>query len=374
MKIGVFDSGLPNFEHDAGSTAVIELCAALRALGHVVEYVYTGENPWGRADDLLSRGIEICKALAYDTESKQAFLAGKNFDIVVISRPGPAGQWLSICQLVKLPVIYFGHDIHYLRLLRGNEFLDDSHKTNKLEIKITQLLEQYIWKNSAFVIYPAKWECEVVNKFCGKNHASAMPIYDLSTACSEFMGRKFKAHTAKIPQLLFVGGAGHQPNHDAMSWFIDSVIEHIKTPIQLNIIGNWPEPIRLQLAKNRKNIVFAGQISKADLYKYYAEVDLVIAPLRYGAGIKRKIVEALAFGCKVLSTPIGFEGIELPEFLYANLCVEADAKIYADKISELLEMDDAILKKFILNYSNILTAYYTRDYQKQTLEKLLVSV
>ena len=84
MKIGFFEAGLPNYDHDAGSTAVIELCSLIQSMGHVLDYFYTGDNPWGRESDLAARHISFSRLPLADVASKTDFLRQKNIDMAII--------------------------------------------------------------------------------------------------------------------------------------------------------------------------------------------------------------------------------------------------------------------------------------------------
>ncbi len=75
MKIGVFDAGLPNCSHDAGSSAIVELCALVQSMGHDTQYLYTGDNPWGRTTDLTDNNIIFNQVTPSSTASKFNFKA-----------------------------------------------------------------------------------------------------------------------------------------------------------------------------------------------------------------------------------------------------------------------------------------------------------
>jgi len=350
MKLGIFEAGLPNAEHDAGSTAIIDLCTLLQSMGHQVEYFYTGQNPWGRTDDLAAHHIPFHFIPADFSQG----LKKHAIDTAIISRPGPAALWLAACEAEKIPVIYFGHDIHHVRLARGNDYLPISTH----DLRAMTLLEHHIWKHSHVVLYPSKEECDAVNAFCNRDHALELPIYDM-----EATHAAYKKSTATLPhpsaaKLLFVGGAHHAPNTDAMLWFTQDIAPRITADFSLSIVGDWPLALRQKIAAK-----FTGRISSDELYCTYHEAAVVIAPLRYGAGVKRKVVEALALGRPVLSTPIGFEGIDLQPECSDLFLSQIDAAAYAEKLSQLLKQQPAP------GLSNHILKKYSRQHRQQVLEK-----
>ncbi len=374
MKIGLFESGLPNFANDAGSTAIIELCDLAQKLGHNIEYIYSGENPWGREDDLVERGINVIK----NVDGKLDFLITKQYDVAIISRPGPAAQWLNDCEKASLPIIYFGHDIHHIRLSKGNDYLTlDNEKTNKIDLLAIAVLEKNIWKRVNLTIYPSDLEAKIVNSYCGAEKAISMPIYDMHKARLEydFYCKQVdkKAITGKM-NLLFLGGYNHKPNYDGINWFIKQVCPLIKNDFELNIIGSWPENVKRQLVGSIKNINFLGVISQDDLYENYRNCSLAIAPLRYGAGVKRKVVEALSFEIPIISTEVGFEGIKIPEALKGNLCVDLDGYKYANVVDEIFNSKTHLLNRQLKEFSSKIISIYSYEHRKKQLEKALSCV
>ncbi|MCK7508778.1 MAG: glycosyltransferase family 4 protein [Desulfobacterales bacterium] len=110
--------------------------------------------------------------------------------------------------------------------------------------------------------------------------------------------------------LLFVGNFNHPPNIDALLYFVEIILPIVKRTlpdIALNIVGNNPPKEILSL--ERKEIIVAGHVPSTEPYLRKARVS--VAPLRYGAGMKGKIGEAMAHGLPVVTTSIGAEGMGL---------------------------------------------------------------
>ncbi len=373
MKIGLFEAGLPNSDHDAGSAAIVELCALVQEMGHGLEYLYTGENPWGRtSDNIIYSHVPVT-----DNAAKLRVLQEKNIDVAIISRPGPAAQWLHSCKLANIPVIYFGHDIHHLRLALGNKFLPASKQVATRDINAMRLLEHNIWQQSAAVIYPSAQECNIVNAYCNKNHALEMPIYDLSAACEKYKNTPVNIKQEAGTKLLFVGGAHHTPNHDGVMWFASEVLPNLHIDFTLYIVGDWPEIIRTEIIKSwnanskaKQVLEFCGVVPIESLYNMYRSTDIVIAPLRYGAGVKRKVAEALALGRPLIGTEISFEGINI-NGLEPYILSETNGTAYANKIAEMLAGDMDKLLQELAGFSEVLLAKYSNNYRKKVLERAL---
>lgn len=107
--------------------------------------------------------------------------------------------------------------------------------------------------------------------------------------------------------MVFVGGFQHEPNVDAMLYFCSEIMPLIKQHIpnaRLSIVGSNPPAAIQALASN--SIEVTGYVPDT---KPYLEQSLIsIAPLRYGAGMKGKIGEAMSHGLPVVTTSVGAEG------------------------------------------------------------------
>lgn len=101
----------------------------------------------------------------------------------------------------------------------------------------------------------------------------------------------------------------YQPNIDGLKWFIDNVWPEIlkKYNLTLNVYGNIGAAFYKSTTKI-KNIIFHGFIE--DLNNVYKEMDIVINPVRCGAGLKIKNVEALGFCIPLITTSHGASGME----------------------------------------------------------------
>lgn len=114
--------------------------------------------------------------------------------------------------------------------------------------------------------------------------------------------------------ILFVGPLFREENLDAMLWFsrdILPIISKIVPSAELKIVGTAREE-QTSLFPHNKHIVFAGYVD--DLVQEYSYASVVIVPLRIGAGVKFKVLDALAMGTPLVTTSVGAEGIEDDNF------------------------------------------------------------
>jgi hypothetical protein len=109
---------------------------------------------------------------------------------------------------------------------------------------------------------------------------------------------------------LFVGGYDHPPNVDAARWLANDIMPLVWRAVpdaKLILAGSRPPAELLALAGPLVEV--PGWVP--DLAPFYARARLSLNPLRFGAGVKGKIVASLQAGLPVVTTTIGNEGLSL---------------------------------------------------------------
>jgi glycosyltransferase involved in cell wall biosynthesis len=110
--------------------------------------------------------------------------------------------------------------------------------------------------------------------------------------------------------LIFIGNFQHSPNVDAMLYFCKDVLPLVEVTvpdIHLTIVGSAPPEKLKKLADEHVKVL--GFVP--DILPILEASAISIAPLRYGAGLKGKIGEAMAYGLPVVTTSTGAEGFGL---------------------------------------------------------------
>jgi glycosyltransferase involved in cell wall biosynthesis len=130
-----------------------------------------------------------------------------------------------------------------------------------------------------------------------------LPYYDLEKAAS--LPNPFES--SNRVNLAFTGMFGYEANVDGAVWMAKEVMPRLdQAKYSLWLAGQDPSPA-VQRLHAPPWIHVTGGVPDIRPYLYHADVSVV--PLRIGGGIRLKILEALALGCPVVSTPVGCEGL-----------------------------------------------------------------
>jgi glycosyltransferase involved in cell wall biosynthesis len=109
---------------------------------------------------------------------------------------------------------------------------------------------------------------------------------------------------------MFVAGFGHPPNVDAAKWLVEDIFPLVCARVPgatLMLVGSNPTNEVKALSSDRIHVT--GYVTDEALAAFYAEVGVAVVPLRFGAGVKGKVVEALHHGLPIVTTSVGAQGL-----------------------------------------------------------------
>jgi O-antigen biosynthesis protein len=136
--------------------------------------------------------------------------------------------------------------------------------------------------------------------------------------------------------LVFMGNYAHSPNVDAVGILVREVMPRLwerRPDLVLSVVGRgFPSELFRHLDAR---VIARGWV--ADLEQLIDASALLVAPLRFGAGLKGKIGFALARGLPVVTTNVGAEGF--PADAGLTTCAVGDWQAFADRTLELLELE-----------------------------------
>ena len=333
----IVDYAVPKPDQEAGGRCTMAVIEALLVEGWSVTFWPRDRAEGGH----YTRNLEALNVPVLDHRFHggiEAYLGlyGSHFDHIMLMRPHVAGGLLRsvLCASHTSLLSYFGHDLHFARV-RGeaayNDDPDAAHRAERL-----QAVERAIWRAVDVVLYLSEDEASIVRQLEPGVDARAVTPYAYAS---------FIRHSVPTSGelLLFVGGFNHAPNEDAVLWFAKTILPRVLTArpgAQFAIAGSNPTPAVRALSGPA--IEVTGRISDERLSCLYDAARVAVAPLRFGAGVKGKVVEAMRYGVPVVITQIGAQG--LPD-LPASVPVHDDPTELANAVTVLLAGDAQWLRQ-----------------------------
>lgn len=158
---------------------------------------------------------------------------------------------------------------------------------------------------------------------------------------------------------IFIGNFLHEPNWNAVQYLKETIWPLLKKQVPepvLNIYGAYPSQKILQLHNNKEGFLIMGRAT--DAQEVVKQARVVLAPLRFGAGIKGKLLEAMQCGTPSITTSIGSESMhgDLPW----NGFIRDDVTDYVD-VAVQLHQDKAIWLQAQQNGVKIINQRYLKD-------------
>lgn len=166
--------------------------------------------------------------------------------------------------------------------------------------------------------------------------------------------------------IIFIGNLRTHQNNDAILYFIREIYPFVKNnnPLaRLRIIG--ANPSRLVRKFHGKNgIEVTGRVD--NVIDYARDAGVSVSPIRIGAGMRGKILESMAMGIPVVTTPVGFEGIEVNSEKESFLVAD-NPEEFANSVLKI--MKDPLLKEKLRKAGKELAERYrysviAREYAK----------
>lgn len=120
----------------------------------------------------------------------------------------------------------------------------------------------------------------------------------------------YKKEKVNDPVAVFTGTLSYYPNVDGVLYFLHHCWQQIRNRIpnaRFVIVGSNP-PDSILRYHNQDGITVTGRVP--DIQPYIDDAQVYLVPLRVGGGIRLKILEAMASGCSIVSTPVGCEGLD----------------------------------------------------------------
>ena len=324
-KVLVVAPTLPKYDKNAGDLRLFRL---LEILGERHEIVFlalgeTGEGPNEEKRYLAS--LEKLNVTVFVRDYSLAkVLRDNEFLAAIIEFYYTAEHHIPRIRMLqpKCRVIVDTVDIHYRRAY--SKYGVTKNPKDLAIAEKTKREETGLYRKADVIVTVTDEDAEVLSRDCPGLTVRILPtIHDPSPAFEENGNRN----------LLFVGGFNHDPNVDAVLYFCERIFPQVRKSVpevRLTVVGsNPPEQIR---RLNSDCIRIAGFVPS--LAPISSNSYISVAPLRFGAGMKGKVGEAMSGGLPVVTTSIGAQGMGLVHRHNAMIC-DTPAE-FADSVVELI--------------------------------------
>ncbi len=245
-------------------------------------------------------------------------------DLIYLHRFSNAQKYVGMARTYfpQSKIAYSLADLHFLRLERQAAVTGDPE--TGAEAELMRRRELSVMAAVDVVLAHSQYEVDLIERLLPAIDAKvlgwAVPLRELGTPIERRSG------------VAFVGGYQHLPNVDAAQYLVGAIMPLIRAaglPIRCRLGGSrMPREV---YGLGGPDIEIVGFVP--DLAALFDTVRCTVAPLRYGAGVKGKVLDSFAFGLPCVMTEIAAEGIDLPAEL--TWLVARSPQEFVEKVVEL---------------------------------------
>jgi glycosyltransferase involved in cell wall biosynthesis len=285
---------------------------------------------------------------------------GSGLDAIILSRHYVAVNYIGAARLYAptARLIFDTVDLHYLREERAAE-LEGKPELARHAAQ-TKLQELRLMRECDVTLVVSAAEQRLLQK-------------ELPNARIEVLSNVHAVHGRRTPfdarrDLVFVGGFQHPPNIDAVRWFAGEVMPLLRAngaSPHLHIIGSKAPQDVLELAG--EDVSVHGFVP--DIAPYMDGCRLSVAPLRYGAGVKGKVNQAMSFGLPVVATTPSIEGMHLNPG--SDVLIGDDAQAFADAVVRVYQ-DQALWEQLAAGGRDNVSRHFSREVATAAIVELLM--
>ena len=321
----------PQPDRDSGSRRVFHFLQLLQESGwEVVVYAADGAGAAHDVRRLTQQGIPVYDGYAHSIDD---VLGERAFKLVLIAYWPNAERYLPRIRSLSpgARVVLDSVDLHFLRESRamlgsavaspGRGLTDADGSRFAAELNTYASVD--------LVLTVSEKEADLLNDFVwdpGLAHA----VRDCEDVPLDFLP------FSRRRGIVCIGSFEYPPNVDAVRYLCEEILPKVDPTVLAEhpvwIVGNKPNDTLRYLAREVDNVHVVGWVPS--VLPYLAQARISVVPLRYGAGTKRKLVQALGAGTPTVSTSIGVEGLAVKHEEHVLVADDADA--FAAQVVRLL--------------------------------------
>lgn len=337
VNIELFDSSkktilfasrdFPTHDKDSGSNRLKEIILIYKQLGY--NCILFAPNMF--EDDSYVKFYKQHQVIIFVENTKYNSIYNfistfKNIDYVWFNGPLALNLFYRKMKsiLPNTKFMYDMVDIHFLRYKRAIE-IEPTRISLKKNYKHFFHLETVIAPKLDYIIAISDKEKEIMSEYVDKN--KIITISNIHYPKIDISERKSFNESKGI---IFIGSI-HEPNIDAVRFLYEKIMPIVwKTnpDLKVSVIGNVADKLDI---KQFPKFDFLGFVESIE--EHFMTSKIMVAPLRFGAGVKGKIGQAFEYFFPVVTTDIGAEGMQLIN--EKNVLIANDEKTFAEAILRL---------------------------------------
>jgi len=295
---------IPSPDMDSGSFRMFNLLILLKEMSDSVSFVALHPQSWPPFDSHIEKDKELLRKSGIavpEVSSLEQYIksCGEEYDAVILSDIDAADSNIDIVRKYasQALIIFDTVDLHFLRYYReaketGNiNILKKALDTKKRELTIARKAD------CTLVVSP-------VEKNILKNACPELQVHIISNVHEPYA---YSIPYSERRDIVFVGSFQHSPNLDAAHYLIEDIFPLIKNKIEkvkLYVVGSSPPDSIAELSS--ENVMITGFVD--DLTSLMNKCRVSVAPLRFGAGVKGKVLQSISCGLPVVGSSIAVEG------------------------------------------------------------------
>ena len=303
FQILLIERMVPRPNQDAGSVMIANFIRVLRQKGYSVTFI-----PFDLSYDpeytpqLQTLGVECLHTPEVGSIESYLAAVGDRYDFILSCRPDQTEILLPLFKSFspQACLLYETHDLHFVREQRqaemeqNQELLQHATMRKKQEMRIAESVD--------CTLVVSEEERQILLQ---ENAGLAVEVIPV-------IGEIYGCHGgyAQRQDLIFIGGYQHRPNVDAVLYFVAEVLPLIVEEIpeiRFLIVGSHPPKEILALASD--NVIVHGFVP--DITTLMNNVRVSVNPIRFGAGVKGKMVTSMSYGVPCVGSGIAVEGMGL---------------------------------------------------------------
>lgn len=325
-RILVVDATTPTPDRDSGSLDIYNFLSIFKDLGYQISFIPADLKYCGQYTAALQTlGVKCLHRPEVSSLAKAIQYHAPLSDFVLLYRASIASPLINIVRKFapRAKLLFNAVDLHHLRKKREAEISKSPIKF--IAAKRMRKIELGVIKKVDATILLSSHEVKIVRGLIPEARLFHIPVV------REIAGPS-GTPWAKRRDIVFIGGYKHPPNIDAVLFFVKEVWPILRASGfsgRFIIAGSdMPDKIKV-LAAN--GIIIRGYVP--DLSDLFGSCRFSVAPIRYGAGMKGKVISSLSHGLPCIATSIATEGTGLIDG--ESILVEDEPKKMAGLIQQV---------------------------------------